>query len=127
MTSLVVRVCRDWLEVLSFSRLSRNDQPALTLLIVLLFAAKARKMRNPEKISSIQTINQRCITSSFCSLHLQLVLRIVRHFRLLIFTALSSLIYVPRRREGRRRRIEGKEDRRVKRGLLPRAAANNRV
>ena len=70
MTSLVVRVCLDWLEVVSFSWLSRNDQPALTLLIVLLFAAKARKMRNPEKNIELTNNQSKMCNVPFFSLTL---------------------------------------------------------
>ena len=49
--SLEECVCLEWVVILSvyFDRENRVLQAALTLLIVLLFATKARKMKNPER------------------------------------------------------------------------------
>ena len=57
--NLSERVCPDCLVVVSFKWLSRNVQQAFILLIVLLFAAKARNTKNPEvKLKGQQTVNK---------------------------------------------------------------------
>ena len=57
--NLSERVCPDCLVVVSFKWLSRNVQQAFILLIVLLFAAKARNTKNPEvKFKGQQTVNK---------------------------------------------------------------------